>query len=124
MRVKKLLTTALVALAAVSCNWIDLGPTSQLSPDQIWSGDETTLDGYVFGLYAAIRDKAEIYSRNNFTDAYTDLIKSGSWDQYGHTYNSISMEPNIITSDNASSFEIWEDSYVRIKRSNEFLRDA
>lgn len=124
MRVKKLFATALVALAAVSCNWIDLGPTSQLSPDQIWSGDETTLDGYVFGLYAAIRDKAEIYSRNNFTDAYTDLIKSGSWDQYGHTYNSISMEPNIITSDNASSFEIWEDSYVRIKRSNEFLRDA
>ena len=124
MRVKNLFTTALIALAAVSCNWIDLGPTSQLSPDQIWRGDEQTLDGYVYGLYAAIRDKAEIYTRNNFTDAYSDLIKSSSWDQYGHTYNSISMEPNVITSDNASSFEIWEDSYVRIKRDNEFLRDA
>jgi len=121
---KKILSIILAAFTAFSCSWIDLGPTSQLSPDQIWSGDETTLDGYVFGLYAAIRDKAEIYSRNNFTDAYTDLIKSGSWDQYGHTYNSISMEPSVITSDDASSFEIWEDSYVRIKRDNEFLRDA
>lgn len=124
MDVKKTLTIALLAIAAASCSWVDLGPTSNLSPDQIWSGDETTLDGYVFGLYAAIRDKAEIYTRNNFTDAYSDLVKSGSWDQYGHTYNSISMEPNVITSDDASSFEIWEDSYVRIKRDNEFLRDA
>ena len=124
MRVKNIITSALAALTLVSCSWIDLGPTSQLSPDQIWGGDETTLDGYVFGLYAAIRDKAEIYSRNAFSDAYTDIVKSGSWDQYGHTYNSISMEPNVVTSDNASTFEIWEDSYVRIKRDNEFLRDA
>ena len=124
MRVKNILTSALASLTLVSCSWIDLGPTSQLSPDQIWGGDETTLDGYVFGLYAAIRDKAEIYSRNAFSDACTDLVKSGSWDQYGHTYNSISMEPNVVTSDDASTFEIWEDSYVRIKRDNEFLRDA
>lgn len=124
MGVKNIITSALAATILVSCSWVDLGPTSQLSPDQIWSGEEKTLDGYVFGLYAAIRDKAEIYTRNNFTDAYSDLIKSGSWDQYGHTYNSISMEPNVITSDDASSFEIWEDSYVRIKRDNEFLRDA
>ncbi len=123
----KKIALALSLLAAVSCSWIDLGPTNALSPSQIWSGDETVLDGYVYGLYACVRDKAEIFTpaaRNMFTDAYSDLVKSGSWDQYGHTYNSILMEPNIITSDNASVFEIWDDSYVRIKRENEFLRDS
>ncbi len=124
---KKVFSILICLVCLASCSWMDLGPTDALSPDQIWSGDETVLDGYVYGLYAAVRDKAEIYNSaapNMFTDAYADLIKSGSWDQYGHTYNSILMEPNIITSDDASVFENWDDSYSRIKRENEFLRDS
>ena len=118
---------AAVATAAVSCNkFIDLEPTGFYSETVVWNGNENNLDKYVFGLYAAVRDRSELYNGNmrDFTDAYSDLVKSCSYEQYGQSYNICLLEESAFTSANASAFEIWSDSYTRIKRDNQFLRDA
>lgn len=114
-------------LAATSCSkFTDLDPTRFYGENVVWNGDEATLDQYVFGLYAAIRDKAEIFNSNmnSFTDAYSDLVKTSGWDQYGQGYNIAMLQESSFNSSNAGAFEIWSDSYTRIKRDNQFLRDA
>ena len=118
---------ALTLLAAASCNkFTELEPTRFYGQNVVWNGDEATLDQYVFGLYAAVRDKAEIYNSNmnSFTDAYTDLVKTSGWDQYGQGYNIAMLQETSFNSSDAGAFEIWGDSYNRIKRDNQFLRDA
>ena len=118
---------AAALLGAASCNkFVDLAPTTFYSESVVWNGSETNLDKYVYGLYAAVRDRSELYNSNmrDFTDAYSDLVKTCSYDQYGQSYNICLLEETTFTSAGASAFEIWSDSYSRIKRENQFLRDA
>ncbi|MBR1872224.1 MAG: RagB/SusD family nutrient uptake outer membrane protein [Bacteroidales bacterium] len=123
----KIFFISLALLAALSCSkFTDLDPTRFYGQNVVWNGDEATLDQYVFGLYAAIRDKAELYNSNmnSFTDAYSDIVKASGWDQYGQGYNLAMLQETAFTSANAGAFENWSDSYTRIKRDNQFLRDA
>lgn len=118
---------AAALLGAASCNkFVDLAPTTFYSESVVWNGSEANLDKYVYGLYAAVRDRSELYNSNmrDFTDAYSDLVKTCSYDQYGQSYNICLLEETTFTSAGASAFEIWSDSYSRIKRENQFLRDA
>lgn len=116
-------------LLAVSCNGVfDIDPSDRFSPAAVWA-NETSVDKYVYGFYGFLKESTEIYDGNmtQFTDAYSDIIKSSSWDQYNHTYNRTLLEASAISSDDAGPFACWTgDSgcYNRIRRQNEFLRDA
>ena len=113
------------AVAFNSCDVLDLLPTDKYSEEVVW-GSENAVDSYVVGFYAFFKDATEIAHSNmtNFTDAYTDIFKSSSWDQHNHTYNRVLLQETMFNEQSAGSFECWSDCYSEIKQDNEFLRDA
>jgi hypothetical protein len=117
---------AVTFFAVTSCDVMDFYPSDKFSPPTVWSTEQTT-DIYATGFYAIFKDNAEPYNYNGEplqTDAYTDLIKSNSWDQYNHPYNKALLQSTEFNSSNAGVFECWSTHYDRIRRQNEFLRDA
>jgi starch-binding outer membrane protein, SusD/RagB family len=112
---------AFIVSALVSCTSLDIDPTDRVSDSAVWESEET-VDTYVTGLYALMRDASELYS-NNLTDCYSDILKSTSWDQYNHTYNKALLQVDYFTSTDAGSLDKWSN-YDRIKRQNEFLLAA
>ena len=124
---KTILTMGLAAaLCGTSCSdVIDLNPGHRFSPATVWSST-TTVDSYVLGLYSIFSSSCEFYGTGspNLTDAYSDILKSGSWDQYNHSYNRSLFQESAFNSTSAGAFECWSTHYERIRRENEFLRDA
>ena len=124
---KTILTMGLAAaLCGTSCSdVIDLNPGDRFSPATVWSST-TTVDSYVLGLYLIFSSSCEFYGTGspNLTDAYSDILKSGSWDQYNHSYNRSLFQESAFNSTSAGAFECWSTHYERIRRENEFLRDA
>ncbi len=119
-------TIALFTISATSCQSVlDVEPTDRYSATAIWASEEA-VDQYVIGLYTCLRDDSEIYNYNlgSFRDAYSDLFKSSSWDQYNHPYNKTMTQMSSFSEIDAGVFECWFYSYDKIKRYNEFLRDA
>jgi len=111
-----------------SCNDIlDVNSTTQLSDQAIWSKPETA-DGYVIAAYNTITDHPNVFafglnsSAATYYDAYTDLIKSTSWDAYNYLHNKTMMLPTQFSKSNAGPFGSW-GSYGRIKRTNLLLND-
>lgn len=124
---KTILTMGLAAaLCGTSCSdVIDLNPGDRFTPATVWSST-TTVDSYVLGLYSIFSSSCEFYGTGspNLTDAYSDILKSGSWDQYNHSYNRSLFQESAFNSTSAGAFECWSTHYERIRRENEFLRDA
>lgn len=124
---KTILTMGLAAaLCGTSCSdVIDLNPGDRFTPATVWSST-TTVDSYVLGLYSIFSSSCEFYGTGspNLTDAYSDILKSGSWDQYNHSYNRSLFQESAFNSTSAGAFECWSTHYGRIRRENEFLRDA
>ena len=124
---KTILTMGLAAaLCGTSCSdVIDLNPGDRFSPATVWSST-TTVDSYVLGLYSIFSSSCEFYGTGspNLTDAYSDILKSGSWDQYNHSYNRSLFQESAFNSTSAGAFECWSTHYERIRRENDFLRDA
>lgn len=114
-----------LATAFNACDVLDLQPTDKYSEEIVW-GSKDAIDSYVVGFYAFMKDATEIAHSNmtNFTDAYTDIMKSSSWDQHNHTYNRVLLQETMFSETNAGSFDCWSDCYNEIKQDNEFLRDA
>ena len=123
--VKYIVLTLCLATTFNSCDVLDLMPTDKYSEEIVW-GSESAIDSYVVGFYAFMKEATEIAHSNmtNFTDAYTDIMKSSSWDQHNHTYNRVLLQETMFSETNAGSFDCWSDSYNEIKQDNEFLRDA
>lgn len=128
-KIYKLAPIAASILMMMSCDKVlNIDPTDRFSPAAVWA-NETSVDKYVYGFYGFLKESSEIYNSNmaNFTDAYSDIIKASSWDQYGHRYNKTLLESSFINSDDAGPFSCWTGDagcYNRIRRQNEFLRDA
>lgn len=124
---KALLYFSAIALCcgtSVSCDDVlNIDPSDRFSPASVWENSEA-LEQYVYGFYALLKEKVEVYDAANFTDAYSDIMKSGSWDQYNHAYNYALLQEAYFNSDSAGPFECWSNNYGRIRRHNEFLRDA
>lgn len=114
-----------LAMVFNACDVLDLNPTDKYSEEVVW-GTENSVDSYVVGFYAFLKDATEIAHSNmvNFTDAYTDIFKSSSWDQHNHTYNRVLLQETMFSESDAGSFACWSDCYSEIKQDNEFLRDA
>ena len=62
--------------------------------------------------------------RPRLSDAYSDILKSTSWNQYNHNFNATLLQETAFNSNSAGAFECWSSHYDRIRRENEFLRDA
>ena len=129
--IKKAIIVAAATLALTSCkDWLDealdIEPSDRYSPGAVWSS-EANADRYLLGLYNFIKENQGTVGGDNncatFWDAYSDLIKSNSWNQYNHPYNSGFCQ-GPWNGQNAGVFECWSDCYTRIRRCNEFLRDV
>ncbi len=131
---RNILKYIIIASAAVSLSscsdWLnealDIDPSDLYSPSAVWS-TETSADQYLLGLYSIIRENTgNINGDGNLAgvwDAYSDILKSNSWNQYNHNYN-MGFCQGPWNGQNAGVFECWSDSYTRIRRCNEFLRDV
>ena len=77
---KYILSTLCLAMTFNSCDVLDLTPPDKYSEEIVW-GSKTAIDSYVVGFYAFMKEATEIAHSNmtNFTDAYTDIMKSSSW---------------------------------------------
>lgn len=125
-----LVSVPLLSLGA--CNWInkalDIEPSDRFSVNSIWSS-ETTADTYLLGLYSFLKENnGNVGCDANLTrvwDAYSDILKSNSWNQYNHPYNTTFLQgQSSFDGLSAGAFECWQDCYERIRRCNEFLRDV
>lgn len=115
-----------LALCGSSCSDVlDLYPGDRFSPATVWS-TTTTVDNYVLGLYSIIGVNTEVYgdAAPKLSDAYSDILKCGDWDLYGTNFNKTLFQTSAFDSNSAGAFECWESHYGRIRRENEFLRDA
>ena len=122
-----------LAASVSSCSkWInevlDIEPSDRYSVATVWSS-ESTADQYLLGLYSIIKENTGTVGADDnmatFWDAYSDIIKSNSWNQYNHPYNASFLQgPSSFNGQNAGTFECWSDCYTRIRRCNEFLRDV
>lgn len=115
-----------VSAAFCSCDDVlNIDPTDRYSYESVW-GSQESVDQYVFGFYSLLKESSEISNANmaGFTDAYSDIIKNGSWDQYNHTYNYALLMDTYFNGTSAGCHECWSYCYEKIRRHNEFLRDA
>lgn len=106
---------------------LDIDPSDRYSSSAVWSS-VSTADQYLMGLYNFLKENTGNIGKDNnmtgFTDAYSDLLKSNSWAEYNHTFNRAFLQASSFDSQSAGCFECWSDCYNRIRRCNEFLRDA
>ena len=122
MKTLKSFLLILAAAAAVSCEAVlDVKSPDYYSEAVIWSGNQDTFDSYTIGNYGGVRDRAEMFDLNGrFTDALTDIIKSGDWNSI-QRYNRCMIWTSEFTTDKNSIFDYWEEVYTRIKRYNEWF---
>lgn len=125
---KKIIDTFILAFTVftmlVSCNNLDLDPTDRYSPAVIWAS-EKSVDTYVLGFYGFIKNYCELDGNmEHFNDAFSDIIKSSSWNQYNHRYNYALLQESTFTDAGAGPLDCWYGCYNEIKQDNEFLRDA
>ena len=116
---------SILSLSAVGCSgFLDKIPEDKFTGDVIW-GSENALEYNVYNFYAYLKYATEINDAANFTDAYSDLVKSSSWNQYNHSFNQVLLQSAIFSKETgAGPFECWSTNYTRIKRCNEFLIES
>ena len=106
---------------------LDIDPSDRYSSEAVWSS-ASSADQYLLGLYNLIKENTgNLGSDSNMTgfwDAYSDLVKSNSWAEYNHTFNRAFLQASSFDGQSAGCFECWSSNYERIRRCNEFLRDA
>ncbi|MBO4466117.1 MAG: RagB/SusD family nutrient uptake outer membrane protein [Bacteroidales bacterium] len=122
MKTVKSLLLILAAAAAVSCESVlDVKSPDYYSESVIWSGNQETFDSYTIGNYGGVRDRAEFFGLNSkFTDALTDIIKSGDWNSV-QRYNRCMIWTSEFTTDKTSILDCWDEVYIRVKRYNEWF---
>lgn len=123
-----ILGLAAVVLGTSCSDVLDLNPADRFSPATVWS-TTTTADKYVIGLYSIFGANTEMrggdaYASPRLSDAHSDILKSTSWNQYNHNFNATLLQETAFNSNSAGAFECWSSHYDRIRRENEFLRDA
>lgn len=117
--------SAAIAIGMSSCNDVlDQRSTTKYLPEDIW-GDLESAEGYVIASYQTFADHSNNYNinGNKFYDAFSDIAKSTSWDQYEHQYNKAWMLSNSFGKNNAGVFSCWGTEYSRIKRANRLLNE-
>ncbi len=120
----KYLTIAGVAAVMAACtDVLDVNETTKQSDQAIWSSEESA-DAYITASYKIFTDDTQLKnSRSTFYDSYSDLIKSSSWDQYSHPYNTFLLQGISNGDAGAGVLERWASEYNRIRTANVCLAD-
>lgn len=115
-------TLAALSMVAIGCQgFLDKTPEDKYTKNVIW-GSKDALEYNVYNFYAYLKYATEIYDAGTFSDAYSDLVKSSSWNQYNHSFNRTLLESGVFAKETgAGPFECWTTNYIRIMRCNEFL---
>lgn len=123
--IKLIICAGAAAVTALSCkDVVDIPATDRITQEAIWSGDQAILDQYVIGLYGAVREKSTLYMlETQYTDCMTDLLKDGDYMQ-SRRYNRLNIGTQVFNDNDAGILSNWADSYTRIRRFNEFLKDS
>ena len=118
-----ILASAVLLLGVTACDKevLDLNSTETISDQAIWS-TEMAAEMYITASYKTFTDVSQVAnSRLQYFDSYSDIMKSTSWDAYGHAYNKTLLDANIPSGD-AGPFDCWESVYAdRIRRANVLL---
>ncbi len=125
--IRYIITSFLAASAlvsAVSCSDVlDIQSPTQYQEGTIWESGKENLDMYITGHYGTLRDESQLRSPNSkYTDALTDIIKSGDWNN-AQRYNRIMSQESEIKPEGGWLLDNWSGCYDRIKRDNEFFND-
>ena len=119
-----LMLSGLVVAASGCEGFLDKTPEDKYTGGVIW-GNQNALEYNVYNFYAYLKYATEINDPAGFTDAYSDLVKSSSWNQYNHSFNQVLLQSAIFSKETgAGPFECWTTNYTRIKRCNEFLIES
>jgi len=127
MKKKIIVLASVVAFGfgMISCNnVIDLDNTEQFSDVAVWN-TEYAAELYITASYKTFTDISQVAnSRSQFFDSYSDLMKSTSWDQYNHHYNSALLRAAVFSYGVAGPLDCWKNVYTeRIRRANVLLND-
>ncbi len=119
----RLVALTVAGASMTSCDdTLDVNRTDVLSDAAIWSSVEAA-DAYITASYKIFTDDTQLKgSRSHFWDSFSDISKSGSWDQYGHAYNSFLLQGLTTGEHGAGPFECWDAQYSRIRTANICLR--
>lgn len=105
-----------------SCADLDPIPTDRYSERLIWQSKENA-QLYLNGFYTYL-NTFSIFGSGQFgsslTDGLTDQLKYASYTAGAGDANLYATEPERISPDQ-NLFNIWEDTYTRIRRVNQFL---
>lgn len=124
-RILAIFAVVFFGLGMQGCNdALDIENTQNLSDLAVWSS-ERSADMYITAAYKTFTDVSQVAnSRSQFFDSYSDLMKSTSWDQYGHAYNKALLQASSFTTGSAGPFDVWGAVYTdRIRRENVMLDD-
>ena len=113
----------MIGSIVTSCNDVlDVNRTDVVSDQAIWGSVESA-DAYITASYKIFTEDTQLKNcRNRFWDSYSDIIKSSSWDQYGHPYNTFLLQGVTSGEHGAGALECWETQYSRIRTANVCLR--
>ena len=116
----KLIITALMALGLSSCtSFLDMTPTDKVSDKVMWEST-TNAEYHLNYLYSYVYDVVMGQSKGGETEAYTDMLKYGSYNYMTRCYIPSELSYGLSTTLTASYVDAylgtWSSWYPGITR--------
>ena len=123
----KLIITALMALGLFSCtSFLDMTPTDKVSDKVMWEST-TNAEYHLNYLYSYVYDVVMGQSKGGETEAYTDMLKYGSYNYMTRCYIPSELSYGLSTTLTASYVDAylgtWSSWYPGITRTNKAISE-
>ena len=123
----KLIITALMALGLSSCtSFLDMTPTDKVSDKVMWEST-TNAEYHLNYLYSYVYDVVMGQSKGGETEAYTDMLKYGSYNYMTRCYIPSELSYGLSTTLTASYVDAylgtWSSWYPGITRTNKAISE-
>ena len=123
----KLIITALIALGLSSCtSFLDMTPTDKVSDKVMWE-TTTNAEYHLNYLYSYVYDVVMGQSKGGETEAYTDMLKYGSYNYMTRCFIPSELSYGLSTTLTASYVDAylgtWSSWYPGITRTNKAISE-
>ena len=123
----KLIITALIALGLSSCTpFLDMTPTDKVSDKVMWE-TTTNAEYHLNYLYSYVYDVVMGQSKGGETEAYTDMLKYGSYNYMTRCFIPSELSYGLSTTLTASYVDAylgtWSSWYPGITRTNKAISE-
>ena len=123
----KLIITALMTLGLSSCtSFLDMTPTDKVSDKVMWEST-TNAEYHLNYLYSYVYDVVMGQSKGGETEAYTDMLKYGSYNYMTRCYIPSELSYGLSTTLTASYVDAylgtWTSWYPGITRTNKAISE-